>query len=282
VIRPATKDDIVRALPGSPVVVTGTIAAISDHKITLDSGLIYSMPLNLGDLDVGTKLTFIGLSSPADEQSSSHSLGGTLFALMIDQSADSAPWFALSAEEKIKLARQWREARLKRFIERQHSLREWICFAEIALRRAEIVGSAVPDEGARTLTYDQLVEDHLAGDFEEGGKSRLLYLHPWSKRIRMTSELIQQVREAYAEYPATFRSEYLDHLWLPNKMFCQWAKKHNLSQLLPLFKPASKPPASMATGADEAKATKFLAAHLKSNEHLKKADAAALLLGRRL
>jgi hypothetical protein len=77
-------------------------------------------------------------------------------------------------------ARIWRTNRIARFTEDQRRKREWINFAEIADWCSEVDGSVVPNESARASAYEKLQRDLLEGDFEENGRSRVLYLHPWT------------------------------------------------------------------------------------------------------
>ena len=98
----------------------------------------------------------------------------------------------------VTAARKRRDNRIDRFAREQHNRRDWINFAEIAERCAEVSGSIVPDEKARAATYDALRRDLLAGDFEENGRSRVLFLHPRSSTwIRMASEELREVELWY-------------------------------------------------------------------------------------
>src|SRR5262249_25663497 len=86
---------------------------------------------------------------------------------------------------------QWRTARIDRFTAPTKHRREWINFKEIAEYCSEEKG-IVPDEGAREAAYQKLQRDLLEGDFEEHGRSRVLYLHPFIVKARMTRDWLSR------------------------------------------------------------------------------------------
>jgi hypothetical protein len=137
-------------------------------------------------------------------------------------------------------ARQRRADRIRRFSENQKRTREWINFAEIAEWCSELSGSVVPDERARASAYEKLQRDLLEGDFEENGRSRVHYLHPWTVKARMTREWLQEMISMSS--PTTIRTEYLDHCWLPRKLFQRWLAKHELSACPQRFEPKVETP----------------------------------------
>jgi hypothetical protein len=102
----------------------------------------------------------------------------------------------------------WRMNREVRFTWRQRRKREWICFREIAEWLAELKGRGAPDEAVRANAYNVLQRDFLDGDFEEAGRSRVLYLHSDTPMARMTRKRLQTVIDLYSV--ETVRSEYLD------------------------------------------------------------------------
>jgi hypothetical protein len=105
------------------------------------------------------------------------------------------PLYRGGDRERDQKTRQWRIARIERFTEKQGRDREWINFAEIAEWCSKEDGSIVSNEEKRAAAFDTLASDLLAGEFEENGRSRVLYLHPYSARARMTRGWLQDALE---------------------------------------------------------------------------------------
>jgi hypothetical protein len=137
---------------------------------------------------------------------------------------------------QVQKIHEWRENRIRRFTERQRSRRDWINFAEIAEWCSELGGSIVSDEDSRASAYDKLQADFIAGDFEEAGRARVLFLHPWTKTAKMTRDRALEFVELMP--PETLRSEYWDHCWIPRHLFRRWLAKHNLPQAPSRFEPS--------------------------------------------
>src|SRR5262249_34909147 len=76
---------------------------------------------------------------------------------------------------------RWRTARIERFTKIQRDKREWINLAEIAEYCSEESG-VVPNEVAQETTYEKLLSALFEEDFEENGRSQVLYLHPYTTR----------------------------------------------------------------------------------------------------
>ena len=131
--------------------------------------------------------------------------------------------------------RERREDRIGRFAERQRRRREWINFGEITEWCSELGGSIVSDEDARTSAYEKLQADLMAGDFEEAGKSRVLYLHPWTPIAKMTRDRARDFTELAPR--EMLRSEYWNHCWIPRHLFHRWLAKHNLPASPSRFEP---------------------------------------------
>jgi hypothetical protein len=129
---------------------------------------------------------------------------------------------------------------MERFAQAQLSKRDWINFEETAELCSELDGSGVPNEAARENAYRNLERDLLSGDFEDNGRSRVLYLHPFTVKTRMTREWYQN---AYYYDGDRGRSQFLPWCWFSRTMYERWAAKHNLP-ISPLrFRPQHGVPA---------------------------------------
>jgi hypothetical protein len=151
--------------------------------------------------------------------------------------------------DNTKTDRDFRK-RIEHFRRRQLRTRKWICFEEIAEAFAEFYAQGgVLNEEMRTRVYNLLTRDLRDGEFEEHGRSRVLFLHPWHVRSRtwMTREWLASIIEQYPppspdaderhrRAANTLRSQFLDHCWIPRRMFDRWLVKHFLPAL-PRFTP---------------------------------------------
>ena len=135
--------------------------------------------------------------------------------------------------EKRRRSLAWRQGRIERFTRTQRQQRAWINFAEISEWCAELGGAVVPNEAARASAYEKLQRDLLEGEFEENGRTRVLYLHPRTVKAKMTGSWMHDMIDTFP--PATIRSEYLDHCWLPRNLFQRWLAKHHLPASPPRF-----------------------------------------------
>jgi hypothetical protein len=139
------------------------------------------------------------------------------------------------ARRRIRKTRERREDRIRRFTESQRHRRDWINFAEIAEWCSELGGSIVSDEDARASAYEKLQADLIAGDFEEMGKTRVLFLHPWTAMAKITRDRARNFIELAR--PETLRSDYWDQCWIPRHLFHRWLAKHNLPTSPSRFEP---------------------------------------------
>ena len=138
--------------------------------------------------------------------------------------------------KQAKQARQWRAARMERFAQAQLRKRDWINFEEVAVLCSELDGSGVPNEAAFENACRNLERDLLTGDFEDNGRSRVLYLHPRTVETRMTKEWYQDaIQYDYDDHRG--RSQFLPWCWVSRAMYERWAAKHNLPISPPRFRP---------------------------------------------
>jgi hypothetical protein len=77
-------------------------------------------------------------------------------------------------------AAQWDVERIRRFEEEQRRKRGWISFVEIAEWYSELRVPTTPKKAAaaREQAYSMLERDLFAGNFEEGGCSRVRFVFP--------------------------------------------------------------------------------------------------------
>jgi hypothetical protein len=144
-------------------------------------------------------------------------------------------------------ARQLREARIKRFTERQRCHGEWDNLAEIAEFCSREDGSIEPNERKRATAFDTLQRDLLAGEFEENGRTRVLFLHPSVAKARMTPTWLKDAAEY--NYDGNHGRSYLAYCWVPRYQAKRWFQRLRLP-LPPWFAPPvprSVPVASATT-----------------------------------
>jgi hypothetical protein len=123
----------------------------------------------------------------------------------------------------------WRKSRIERFTKRQRLAREWINFAEVADFLAREDGSIVPDEKKRITAFNTLSNDILSGEFEKNGRSKVLFLNPCTRKIRLTPAELQDVIE-YNYDGNHGLSEYLPYCWAPREVMEGWLEKHRLEK----------------------------------------------------
>jgi hypothetical protein len=159
------------------------------------------------------------------------------FNSKVQRFRDIAVRFEDWTKERIRLyrIRQRRTAWIERFTEIQRRKREWINFAEIAQWCAE-ESCVVPNEVAREAAYKKLLNDFLDGDFEEHGRSQIMYLHPYTAKARMTREWLIHVMEVYGDQ-TTINSQILAHCWMRREFFEQWLAKHRMQPRPERFEP---------------------------------------------
>ena len=86
--------------------------------------------------------------------------------------------------------------------------------------------SILPNEDKRAAAFDLLADDLLAGEFEENGRSLILFLHLATKKMRWTPTDLKVAFDSLDRNHV--RSEYLAHCWIPQRLFKHWLERHNL------------------------------------------------------
>jgi hypothetical protein len=113
-----------------------------------------------------------------------------------------------------------RARRIERFRQRQRKLSEWVCFADISDWCARTTGDIKPDEERRILTYQELRKSLTIGEFEQAGRSRVLFLSPATSIAKMTRERFDLIATVFDG--ETLNSEYLSCCWIPRDLCQQW------------------------------------------------------------
>jgi hypothetical protein len=130
----------------------------------------------------------------------------------------------------------WRATWITRFTERQRRTRKWINFAEIAEWCSKEDQSIVPNKEKNATAFDTLARDLLTGEFEEGGRSLVLYLDAATATRRMTRSRLEDVIEHNLDGHQG-RAQYLPLCWIPRRLFDRWLTKHRLEQSPQRFQP---------------------------------------------
>jgi hypothetical protein len=152
---------------------------------------------------------------------------------------------APEGDRRRKNLEQWRHARIDRFSRRQWQVREWINFGDVADFCARETGSITPDEEKRARAYDELADALIKGEFDRDDRSRVLYLHPTSKKARMTWEWFSDVFRFNIDGNRG-QSEFLPYCWVPREMMARFLEKRRLPQSPALFGPSAHQPTSVA------------------------------------
>ena len=119
-----------------------------------------------------------------------------------------------------------RARRIERFTQRQRKLFEWVCFADISDWCARVTGDIRPDEERRVLTYSELRKSLTVGEFEQGGRSRVLFLSPARSIAKMTRERLAIITGSFDEY--VLNSEYLSCCWIARDLCQRWFDSRRL------------------------------------------------------
>src|ERR1700730_7694335 len=89
----------------------------------------------------------------------------------------------------------WRNSQIERFAQRQLHTRKWINFADVADFCAREAGSIIPDEGKRAAAFQAILKDIMNKEFEENGRSQVLFLNCLRKKTRVTRQDLMDIIE---------------------------------------------------------------------------------------
>ena len=118
-----------------------------------------------------------------------------------------------AADAADHVARQRRAARVERYAQKTN--RKRICLAELL------------DKGG-DKHFRPLLNSLLKGEFNNNGRCRVLWLHPWSPARRMSPEFMASKVEMYEATPWIIRDQFLSRCWIPRHMAESWAKARNI------------------------------------------------------
>ena len=155
-----------------------------------------------------------------------------------------------NAEEKRRLLRRRRSASrrksIARFAERQRIKKRWIALIDLIAWCAQSTTAASNDEEARArdVAYRRLAESILRGEFEQSGRSKVLYLDTLvtsdgaSSRCRLTRNQFKITFDVAAMPPApSLPLTVLNCCWLPSDIARRWLESHGY-RWAPHFEPA--------------------------------------------
>jgi hypothetical protein len=141
----------------------------------------------------------------------------------------------MPVQQNRKSVELWRHARINRFVDRQRQLHQWIRFADVTDYCAREANSITPDEAKRARAYDELADAVIKGEFDKDGKSRVLFLHPLSRKARMTWEMLSDVIQF--DLDGDRAHDRLSHCWASREMMKRWFDKRRLPKPPHLFEP---------------------------------------------
>jgi hypothetical protein len=111
------------------------------------------------------------------------------------------------------------------FTRRQRHGRRWINFHDIAEWYAKHSGRL--DAAELDLAYDMLQRDLFFGDFEEGGRSLVLYLNPnLREERRMTRAFLQKIARECTDQETV--RHHLSWCWIPRHLYERWLASHRV------------------------------------------------------
>jgi hypothetical protein len=135
-------------------------------------------------------------------------------------------------QEKVKPPSMTREAHIRqilRFRDCQSRRRNWLGFWDIADWIACDRGATDRrDEQLRAQGYSDLFDAILAGEFDQRGRSCVLYLAPLpGGKPRLSADLLRQMRDQYAG-TTTINDEVLPRCWVPRSLAQQWFARRDI------------------------------------------------------
>jgi hypothetical protein len=168
--------------------------------------------------------------------------------------------------ELARAAKRWDEERIRRFEEDQRRKREYISFVEIADWYSDLGGPVSSKKAAalREQAYRMLERDLRAGNFEEGGRSRVRFVFPgfsWTHG-KMTRKWLQDAIDN--DWDGRHGRSYLENCWLPRKLFQRWCGWHHLPTSPPRFQPERTATVAVAQPAASEKPPKAISQRRRS------------------
>jgi hypothetical protein len=173
-------------------------------------------------------------------------------------SQDEGLWLSPDYSEKVRLVREWRTKRYEKFAKEQETKQQWVCLARVL------------DLGGN-VAYRTLLRSFFGRAFQKLGRTRVLYLHPWTSRKLMDVPFLTHVVDAYSSTPHVIREQYLCHCWVPYKMADDWCQKNGFE--LKKKSPRGRKKGKLTNNDVEyiSKTMRFVAAGLKEREAVRAA-----------
>jgi hypothetical protein len=135
------------------------------------------------------------------------------------------------------LVKQWHHARINRLIRRHKVASEWISFRDVADLCARELPAIAPIEEVRARAYDELADALIKGEFDDGGRPRVLFLYPGCRKVRMGWEGLADAIEF--DWEGDRGHGRLAHCWAPRAMMERYFENRRLPKSPALF---SRPP----------------------------------------
>jgi hypothetical protein len=138
--------------------------------------------------------------------------------------------------------RKWRRKWIAKFAARQRFARRWISFVDLAdwCARSTTAASLDDEAKAQEVAYQRLADSVRKGEFDRGGRSKILYLDTVVMRCRLTREQFEIAFVSTATPPApSLPLTVLNCCWVSCDLARKWLESHSY-RWSPHFEPERK------------------------------------------